>query len=169
MENDHEYVKFDPYAICTTLQGEHGCLITDSDWPALAVKLPESNNMAPEEGKDEKLIQCYCCKQRGHKANDLACPLFNKKMPNNQSQDQVPNKRFKPKDPWKYIEPKDLTKLVIVDDKKYFFCTKCRCHATGNVGYYQLSHTDATHNPDWKPEGNVSPIDDPDPTPHHPL
>ena len=58
---------------------------------------------------------------------------------------------------------------MIIEDKKWFFCTKCRCRATGNVGYYQLSHNDTTLNPDWKPEGNVSPIDDPDPTPHHPL
>ena len=30
-------------------------------------------------------------------------------------------------------------------------------------------HTNATHDPDWKPEGNISPIEDPDPTPHQPI
>ena len=30
-------------------------------------------------------------------------------------------------------------------------------------------HTDATNNPDWKSEGNISPIEDPDPTPHQPI
>ena len=62
MGDDPEYVKFGPYAICAMLQEEHSRLIADSDWPALAVKLPESNNTVPEDGKDEKPIQCYCCK-----------------------------------------------------------------------------------------------------------
>ena len=72
---------------------------------------------------------------------------------------------MKAKDPWKYVEPKDLTQLVTIDDKKWYFCTKCKCRATGKVGFYQLSHTDATHDPNWAPEGNVSPITDSDPTP----
>ena len=54
--------------------------------------------------------------------------------------------KLKPKDPWKYIEPKDLS-----------------------LGYYQLSHTDATHDPKWRPEGNASPVVDPDPTPSAPI
>ena len=76
---------------------------------------------------------------------------------------------MKPKDPWKYVEPKDLTHPVAIDNKKWYFCTKCRCRATGKVGFYQLSHTDATHDPNWKPEGNLSPVQDPDPTPPLPL
>ena len=37
------------------------------------------------------------------------------------------------------------------------------------MGFYQLSHTDDTHDPNWRQEGNVSPIEDPDPIPHPPL
>ena len=77
--------------------------------------------MVPEEEKEQKVIQCYCCKQWGHKANDPACSLFSKKNASNSPQDHVPDKQFKPKDPWKYIEPKDLSKPVIIDDKKCFF------------------------------------------------
>ena len=32
-----------------------------------------------------------------------------------------------------------------------------------------MSHTDDTHDLNWRSEGNVSPIEDPDPTPHPPL
>ena len=87
----------------------------------------------------------------------------------NSPQDHVPDNRFKPNDPWKYVETKDLPKPIIIDDKKCFFCTKRRCRATGNVGYYQLSHTNSTHDPDWKLEGNISPIEDLDSTPHQPI
>ena len=62
-----------------------------------------------------------------------------------------------------------MTKPIVINDKKWVFCTKCRCRATGNVGFYQLSHTDETHDPNWKPEGNASPIQDPDPTPLQPI
>ena len=57
----------------------------------------------------------------------------------------------------------------MIDKRAWYFCTKCKCKATGNVGYYQLSHTDETHIDDYKPEGNLSPIVDPDPTPAPPL
>ena len=164
MGTDPEYTNVGPYAICAVLQEEHGRLIADSDWPALATKLPQSNAVTPEETSEEpqKPIQCYKCKQWGHKSNDPACPLYNKKKPN---PDQSSDRRMKPKDPWKYIEPKDLTKPVLIDGKEWYFCTKCRCRATGQLGYYQLSHTDATHDPNWSPESNSSPIVDPDPTP----
>ena len=52
---------------------------------------------------------------------------------------------------------------------KNFFGTKCKCRATGRISFYQLSYTDETHVPNWKPEGNHSPIQDPDPTPSPPL
>ena len=77
--------------------------------------------------------------------------------------------RHRPKDPWKYIEPKDITKPVVIDGKEWYYCTKCKCRATGRTGFYQLSHTDATHDPNWRPEGNSSPIQDPDPTPAPPI
>jgi len=79
------------------------------------------------------------------------------------------NSRFKQKEPWKYVEPKDLTTPIEIDGQQWFFCTKCKCRATGKIGFYQLSHTDVTHDPDWKPEGNLTSIADPDPTPVPPL
>lgn len=45
MGNDNDYTSYGPYAICATLQDEHGKLLADSDWPTLATKLPESNAM----------------------------------------------------------------------------------------------------------------------------
>ena len=73
------------------------------------------------------------------------------------------------KAPWKYVEPRDLTMPVEIDGKKWYYCTKYRYRATGQVGFYQLSHADATHDPNWKPEGNLTPIENPDPTPSPPL
>ena len=119
MGDDPDYTKYGPYAICASLQEEHGKLIADSDLPALANKLPETNNVSPEEKDDkEKNIQCYKCKQWGHKANDPIFPLFNRKLPSRQPSDQSSDRRMKAKDPWKYVEPKDLTQPVTIDDKK---------------------------------------------------
>ena len=72
---------------------------------------------------------------------------------------------MRPKDPWKYVELHNLTMSVEIDGKKCYYCTKCKCRATRRVGFYQLSHTDATHDPNWKPEGNLTPIKNPYPTP----
>ena len=174
MGNDQDYTSFGPYAICAALQDEHGKLIADSDWPALATKLPESNSTG--DADDSKLldkIQCYRCKQYGHKANNPICPLFSTRRStgsgNNEVQEGPSDKRNKPKDPWKYIEPRDLTQPVEIDGRKWYYCTKCKCRATGKVGFYQLSHTDATHDPNWRPESNSTPIADPDSTPVPPL
>ncbi len=76
---------------------------------------------------------------------------------------------MKAKEPWKYVKPRDLTTPVTINDKKWGFYTKYKCRATGRVGLYQLSHTDDTHDPNWRPEGNTLPaIADPDPTPAPP-
>ena len=179
MGNDPEYTSFGPYAICAALQDEHGKLIADADWPALATKLPESNTtgnieMSPTKSL-EKPVQCYRCKQWGHKANNPICPLFSTRKisgpgaPDTQEPRSEKDKKGKPKDPWKYIEPRDLTQPVDIDGRKWYYCTKCKCRVTGNIGFYQLSHTDATHDPHWRPESNSTPITDPDPTPLPPL
>ena len=78
MGDDSSYTLYGPYAICATLQDEHGKLIADSDWPALATKLPESNAAIPEP-KNPGEVQCYRCFQWGHKANDPKCPLFSQR------------------------------------------------------------------------------------------
>ena len=144
-------------------------MISDADWPALATKLPESNAVTTENdptktGADMK-IQCFKCKQFGQKANNPIRPLFTPKK--NDSPSGGP--KMRPKDPWKYIEPHNLTMPVEIEGKKWYYCTKCKCRATGKVGFYQLSHTDATHDPNYKPEGNLTPVEDPDPTPPPPL
>ena len=124
MGEDAEYTSYGPCAICSKLQDEHGKLIAESDWTALAMKLPESNsapagplNQVPTS--TEKAIQCYKCHQWGHKANDPKCPLFTQRKPNDtpsvpQGQAKKPS-HTRPKDPWKYIEPKDLVQPCIVD------------------------------------------------------
>ena len=119
MGDDPDYTNYGPYVICVSLQEEHGRLIADSDWPALATKLPESNSVTPQAPTEheQKQIQCFKCKQWGHKANDPICPLYTKKAQYRPSSEQSSDRRLKPKDPWKYIEPKDLTQPVIVDDK----------------------------------------------------
>ena len=174
MQNDPNYSTLGPYGLCAKLQDEHGKLIADSDWPALASTLPESNNININSEDEPQELICYKCKQPGHKANDPQCPLYKsrdtsyKRKPQDKDSSEDTS-RFRPKDPWKYIEPKDLTKPVMIDKRAWYFCTKCKCKATGNVGYYQLSHTDETHIDDYKPEGNLSPIVDPDSTPAPPL
>ena len=173
MSMDPQYTTYGPYAVCVALQEGHGRLISDSDWPALATKLPESNVMPTNHNTNndqmkpssDLTIQCFKCKQFGHKANNPACPMYGSK----QSDGSSSSPKLRPKDPWKYIEPRDLTTPVEIDGKRCFFCTKCRCRATGRVGFYQLSHTDSTHDSNWKPEGNITPIEDPDPTPSPPL
>ena len=81
------------------------------------------------------------------------------------SNSNIPEKKLKPKDPWKYVEPRDLTQPIEINDKKWYFCTKCKCRATGRTGIYQLSHTDAMYDQNWRPQGNSTPVQDPDPTP----
>ena len=171
MGEDPDYTKYGPYALCAALQDEHGKLIADSDWPTLALKLPETNNVLPEESLDtNQQIQCYRCKQYGHKANNPICPMYSKKPAGTSDQSNAgSDKRHQQKDPWKYIKPKDLQQLVIINDKKWFFCQKCKCRATGKIGFYQLSHTDDIHDPNWRPESNATPIEDPDATSLPPL
>ena len=118
-------------------------------------------------------MQCYRCHQWGHKANDPKCPLYNQRRSSDSLGEPAPEQgelskppiKNKLKDPWKYIEPKDLTQPVIIKGKKWYFCTKCRCRSSRKVGFYQLLHTDATHDPNWRPQGNLTPVTDPDPTP----
>ena len=178
MGEDAEYTSYGPYAICSMLQDEHGKLIAESDWPVLATKLPESNsaptvplNQVPTS--TDKAIQCYKCHQWGHKANNPKCSLFNQQKSNDtpsvpQGQGKKPS-HTRPKNPWKYIEPKDLAQPCIIYGRSWYFCTKCKCRAMGKLGFYQLSHTDETHDLNWRPEGNLTPISDPDPTPSAPI
>ena len=112
-------------------------------------------------------VQCYKCKQFGHKNNNPICPIYNKSGKRDNS--SGPPVCHKPKDPWKYVEPRDLSNPVIINGKKWSFCTKCKYRSTGHIRFYQLSHIDETNDPNWKPEGNHTPNQDPDPTLSPPL
>ncbi len=173
-----EYTTYGSYAICATLQDKHGKLIADSDWPALADKLPESNSAPTDFNKDQQYsIQYYRCFQQGHKSNNLQCLLFNqRRSTTNESSSNRGQKPYKkppsvcPKNRWIYIEPKDLTQpCEVLEGRKWYFCTKCKSRAIGKMGFYQLCHTNATNNPNWRPEGKLTPIVDPDLTPAPPL
>ena len=98
MGDNPEYTKYGPYAIYTSLQEEHGRLVVDSDWPALANKPSETNNVTPEEMEKDKIIQCYKCKQWGHKANNPICPLHSKRSGEKSSNKSSGNKRMKLKE-----------------------------------------------------------------------
>ena len=49
MGNDPAYTTCGPYTICATLEEEHDKLISDSDWPTLTTKSPESNSAGTNE------------------------------------------------------------------------------------------------------------------------
>ena len=126
MAKDPLSTLYGPYTVCAKLQEEHGKLISDSDWPALATKLPESNTIpvTPDQSPTNpsstgQNVQCYKCKQLGHKANNPSCPMYNKSGKRDNS--SGPPTRLKPKDPWKYVEPRDLSKPAIIDDKEFFW------------------------------------------------
>ena len=139
MGRDEQYTTYGQYTICGTLQDEHGKLIADSDWPALASKLPESNS-APTVTDEKSNVQCFKCHQWGHKANDPRCPLFHQKRPSNDDLGadtamKPPRKRpsARRKGPWKYIEPKDLSKPCEIDGKKCFFAQSVSVELSGRL------------------------------------
>jgi hypothetical protein len=63
---------------------------------------------------------------------------------------------------WKYIQPHGITKTYPDEEKKEWkFCTKCTCKATGKKVFFQLSHLDAEHKENYRPQANLSHVDDP--------
>ena len=70
---DAEYDKFGPIGLISTLHEIYGCLLTDHDWPALATKLPQSNNATAhssvksgDKSGDKGDIKCFRCKGNHH-------------------------------------------------------------------------------------------------------
>ncbi len=139
-------------------------MITDHDWPALASKLPQSNNAPattavakPGERSD---IKCFRCKGNHHIKD---CPKKKTKDRDAEkdadaSTDEPAAKKAKnPLPAWRYIEPKDLTVPIIdVNEKQWKFCTKCVCRQSGKKGLYLLSHFDSEHKDDYTPPGPVN-------------
>ena len=70
MKADPDYKTYGPVALISTLQQAYGRLIASHDWPALALKLPESNNASSTSGGDSR--KCFRC-QGDHLIKD--CPL----------------------------------------------------------------------------------------------
>jgi hypothetical protein len=62
---------------------------------------------------------------------------------------------------WKYIHPHGITKTYPDDDKKVWkFCTTCKCRATNKTGILQLSQFDDDHQDGFRPQANLSHLDD---------
>ena len=151
---DDQYPLYGPVGLITTLHQIHGRLIADHDWPALATKLPQSNNVTGPEGRPPRGAssaggaeerRCFRCKGP-HLIKD--CPQKNSHSRGGSGSDseQAPKKAKTELPAWKYIEPKDITKPLIDNDGRHWkFCTKCVCRKSGKVGMYLLSHFDSEH------------------------
>jgi hypothetical protein len=162
-----DYPELGPIVIVAWVQREHIKLVTDHDWPDLAAKLPESNLAGTEinmsstyankviEGKEER--KCYRCGSADHLRPD--CPDPPKEGEHKggnrvKQEDQWVRKMLAS---WKYIQPADLTKTYLDEAKRpWKFCTKCTCRATGTKWFFQLSHLDADHKENFRPEANLS-------------
>ncbi|KAI2512823.1 hypothetical protein MHU86_1612 [Fragilaria crotonensis] len=169
---DMEYHKYGPVGVISTLQQLHGRLISDHDWPALAAKLPQSNNAAvgdkhgsrpsSSSGGNKEERKCYRCKGP-HLIKD--CPLKGKDRDKDTDAEPLAKKvKTDHLAAWKYLEPKDLTKpLVDEDNRKWKFCTKCVCKKSGKTGFYLLSHFDSEHKDDYTTphEGNLASVEVP--------
>jgi hypothetical protein len=146
-----------PIALIAWLQEEHTDFGTDHELPALATKLPQSNNASrtsaqPSSDKRPDTRTSYKCHTVGHIAPD--CPQRNGKAkianggakPNAANAKSSEQYEYKPMASWKYIEPKDLTKAHTDDDgKEWKFCTHCTCNVTNKKGYFTLTHFDSEH------------------------
>ena len=180
LTRDANYVRLGPLGIIATLQEAYGTLMSEHDWPALATKLPQSNNATKIKGepRENTSHKCFRCK-KNHLLKD--CPL--KKERTNEedidAKDTDPAHKFRNAgsnrelSAWKYIEPKDLNRPVKYDDgREWKFCTKCKCRHTNRIGIYQLSHFDSEHVDNYQApcrEGNLAvTITDPNPIPAGP-
>jgi hypothetical protein len=168
---DNEYATLCPIGIVAWAQKEHTQLVTDHEWTALAAKLPESNlaetHLAKatyaSKVKEGGIRKCYRCGSENHLRPE--CPHPPKEgenrgpPPSTKSEEQ---RIRKPLASWKYIQPHNLTKTYPDEDKKEWkFCKKCTCRATNKKGFFQLSHFDADHKDGFRPQANLSHVEDP--------
>ena len=140
--SDPDYLKYGPLALIGNVNDTYGrlLLLSDCRWPALATKLPQSNNASKSTGKPK----CFKC-QGPHLIKD--CPKKGKSG-SKDAPDAKKTKTDKDKDlpAWKHLEPKDLTKpLKDVDGREWKFCTKCKSKKSQKIGMYQLSHFNSEH------------------------
>jgi hypothetical protein len=144
------YNTYGPIALIASLQEDHMDFVTDHEWPALATKLPQSNNALitgaqPSSDKRPDTRTCYKCHTVGHIAPD--CPQKNGKSRNangeaktNAANAEPSNQyEYKPMASWKYIDPKDITKAHTGEyGKEWKFCTHFTCRATNKKDILHL-------------------------------
>ena len=178
MTKDPGYSKYRPYALLLNIQQVYSRLLSFQDWPALATKLPQSNNASTSasnikvlDGGSSSVRKCFCCGAVDHHIRD--CPKKEKnkdtdkdkeKSNSKDDSDAPAAKKVKSDLPaWRYLEPKDLKSTLVDDGRTWKFCTKCKCKKTGRLGLYILSHSDADHVDNWTPksEGNLASVDVP--------
>ena len=175
--DDPEYSMYGPIALITTLHEIYGRLLTDHDWPALATKLPQSNNVtatstSAKTGGDKPDINCFRCKGNHHVKE---CPKKrNKDRDGDKAADKSAGepsaKKAKSSLPaWRYVEPKDLA-TALVDDSTgkngSFVPSVSVVSHPGKKGLYLLSHFDSEHDDNYTPhtpsnESNLASVDVP--------
>ena len=153
---DPKYSLYGPLALIGNVNDTYGRLLSDRKWPALATKMPQSNNASKSAGEPK----CFKC-QGPHLIKD--CPKKGKsdKTAEKDEPDAKKAKKNSDKDKelaaWKYLEPKDITiPLKDSDGREWKFCTKCRCKKTQCLGIYQLSHFDVDHIENFRPPSSTS-------------
>jgi hypothetical protein len=117
--SDPEYaLVYGPLALIGNVNDTYGRLLSDRRWPALATKLPQSNNASKVTPAGD--AKCFRC-QGPHLVKD--CPKKGKDV---DSKDEPPAKKDKASElpAWKYLEPKDLTKALTDEHgREWKFCT----------------------------------------------
>jgi hypothetical protein len=156
--------------LIATLHEIYGRLVTDHDWPALAVKLPQSNNASANPASkpgDKSDIKCFRYKGNHHVKDCPKKAKFKDKDADNNTSEPAAKKIKTAIPAWRYVEPKDLTVALVDDNGKHWkFCTKCVCRQSGKRGLYLLSHFDSDHRednfvPSTQHESNLASVEAP--------
>jgi hypothetical protein len=169
---DIEYHVLGPIGLIGWAQEVHTQLVTDHDWVALADKLPESNLSKSETHLAKTTYaskvnnggrKCYRCGSEDHLRPDCPQPpKYNETRGGGEMRKAEDQRVRKPLAAWKYIQPNDLTKSYPYEDgKEWKFCTQCACRVSSKKGFFRLSHLDAEHKDNFRPEANLSLLDDP--------
>ena len=127
LESHAEYSTCGPLALCSRLQTEYSDLLKSNSWPALAPSIPESNNAPAAD---------FVSTTPDDKRSNAASSSNNNNNP--------PGIMLPPKI-WKYLKPADEDQCIVIHDIKYFWCGKCVCRRTNQVGFYNRTHSTSKH------------------------